>query len=103
LPEHSRRRSRQGQLRFRIEVRERHGANWRLSVLLQRVELQVESTALQYSIVAGCKAHYRGIGTVNGAPGYGFALTATDGQVNGGDRYDKFRIKIWYGAPGTLV
>jgi hypothetical protein len=46
---------------------------------------------------------YRGIGTVNGAPGYGFALTATDGQVNGGDRYDKFRIKIWYGAPGTLV
>jgi hypothetical protein len=62
-----------------------------------------ESTALQYSIVAGYKAHYRGIVTVNGAPGYGFALTATDGQVNGGDGYDKFRIKIWYGAPGTLV
>jgi hypothetical protein len=31
---------------------------------------------------------------VNGAAGFGFLLTAVDGQVTGGG-IDKFRIKIW--------
>ncbi|NIO45718.1 MAG: hypothetical protein GTN77_02725 [Planctomycetales bacterium] len=35
------------------------------------------------------------MGTINGAGEYGFLLTASDGQVNGGGGADKFRIKIW--------
>lgn len=53
------------------------------------------STSYQWLVVAGAKAQYKGSGTVNGIPGYGFLLTATDGQINGGGGVDKFRIKIW--------
>ena len=45
-------------------------------------------------MIAGPNAKYKGEGTINGADGYGFMLTATDGQINGGGQVDKFRIKI---------
>jgi hypothetical protein len=45
--------------------------------------------------VAGAKAQYKGVGTINGAGNYGFLLTAIDGQLNGGGGTDKFRMKIW--------
>ncbi|HUG16876.1 MAG TPA: hypothetical protein VMM78_17850, partial [Thermomicrobiales bacterium] len=35
--------------------------------------------------------------------GYGFMLTAIDGQVNGGGGTDTFRIKIWDLATGDIV
>jgi hypothetical protein len=53
------------------------------------------STSYQWLVVSGAKAQYKGTGTVNGQPGYGFLLTATDGQLQGGGGVDKFRIKIW--------
>lgn len=34
---------------------------------------------------------------------YGFLLTATDGAVGGGGGADRFRIKIWERARGTVV
>lgn len=46
-------------------------------------------------VIAGAKAIYKGIGTVNGSGSYGFMVSAIDGQVNGGGNADKFRIKIW--------
>ncbi|MET3543226.1 hypothetical protein ABID22_003969, partial [Pontibacter aydingkolensis] len=45
-------------------------------------------------VIAGAKAMYRGEGTVNGASGYKFSITAIDGHWNGGSGPDKFRIKI---------
>ena len=45
--------------------------------------------------MAGAKAQFKGTGTINGAGGYGFLLTVTDGQLTGGGGTDKFRIKIW--------
>jgi hypothetical protein len=56
------------------------------------------SAAYQWLVVAGAKAQYKGTGTLNGVAGYGFMLTATDGQVSGGGGVDKFRIKITYGT-----
>jgi len=53
------------------------------------------SESYQWLVVAGAKAQYKGTGTVNGVAGYGFLLTATDGQLQGGGGVDKFRIKIW--------
>jgi len=62
-----------------------------------------KSTAYQWLVVSGAKAQYKGSGTINGSGDYGFLLTATDGQVTGGGGVDKFRIKIWNSADGTVV
>ena len=62
-----------------------------------------KSTSYEWLVVSGAKARFRGVGTVNGIGGYGFELTAIDGQVNGGGGVDKFRIKIWLGNQGNGV
>jgi hypothetical protein len=61
------------------------------------------SDTYQWLVVAGAKAQYKGTGTVNGTSGYGFLLTATDGDLPGGGGVDKFRIKIWNLAGGNTV
>jgi hypothetical protein len=48
-------------------------------------------------------AQYKGVGSVNGTSGFGFMLTAIDGQLNGGGGTDKFRIKIWDIASSVIV
>ncbi len=52
-------------------------------------------------VISGSKATYKGRGTINGTGDYNFTLIATDGQINGGGGYDKFRIKISDG--GTVI
>jgi len=54
-------------------------------------------------VVSGPKAQYKGSGKINGSGDYGFLLTATDGQVNGGGNVDKFRIKIWDKATSAVI
>ncbi len=58
---------------------------------------------VEWLVVSGPKPQSKGDGTVNGAPGYSFLLTATDGQVNGGGNMDKFRIKVWNTATSAVV
>ncbi|KPL08093.1 hypothetical protein AMJ86_01930 [bacterium SM23_57] len=58
-------------------------------------DMKFRSTSYQWLVVAGPHAKFKGSGTINGSGDYGFMLTATDGQVNGGGESDKFRIKIW--------
>jgi hypothetical protein len=62
-----------------------------------------DSTSYDWFVLSGAKARFRGLGTVNGAPGYGFELTAWDGQAPGGAGVDRFRIKVWLGVPGNVV
>jgi len=57
--------------------------------------LDFQSTSYEWLVISGARAQYKGVGNINGAPGYGFLLTAIDGQINGGGGTDKFRIKIW--------
>lgn len=66
-------------------------------------DLQFKSTSYDWLIVAGAKAQYKGSGTINGAGDYGFMLTATDGQINGGGGSDMFRIKIWDKTTGNII
>jgi hypothetical protein len=66
-------------------------------------DLNFHSTVYEWLVIAGAKAQYKGSGTINGSGDYGFLLTATDGQVNGGGGIDKFRIKIWNKAPNFIV
>ena len=56
--------------------------------------LNFHGDVYQWLVVSGAKAQYKGTGTLNGVPGHGFLLTATDGQLSGGGGVDKFRIKI---------
>ena len=58
-------------------------------------DLKFKSTEYQWLVIAGPHAKFKGSGTINGEGDYGFMLTATDGQVNGGGGTDRFRIKIW--------
>jgi hypothetical protein len=45
--------------------------------------------------VAGKKAIFKGVGTINGEGEYRFMISAWDGDLQGGDGIDKFRIRIW--------
>ena len=39
------------------------------------------SEAYTWLVVSGCKAQYKGTGTINGVSGYDFTLTAYDGDI----------------------
>ncbi|WP_345263610.1 choice-of-anchor Q domain-containing protein [Nibrella viscosa] len=65
--------------------------------------LDFRSTAYEWLVVAGSKAQYKGTGSVNGQNGYGFMLTATDGDLNKIKGPDRFRIKIWQVSSGQTV
>jgi hypothetical protein len=69
----------------------------------QVANLTFKSTSYEWLVVAGSHAKFKGVGTINGSGTYGFMLTATDGQVNGGGGIDKFRIKIWDKNNGDAV
>ncbi|MFN2303643.1 MAG: PKD domain-containing protein, partial [Anaerolineales bacterium] len=51
--------------------------------------LNFKSTVYDWLVIAGKKAMFKGVGTINGAGSYGFMISAID------DTVDKFRIKIW--------
>jgi len=61
------------------------------------------SSSYEWLVVAGAKAQYKGVGTVNGSGNFGFLLTATDVQVSGGGGVDKFRIKVWDKSAGDTI
>jgi len=61
------------------------------------------ATSYDWLVVSGAKAQYKGVGTVNGAAGYSFLLTATDGDVLRAGQPDRFRIKVWVTASGLIV
>ena len=46
---------------------------------------------------------FKGEGDLNSQGGYGFMISALDGDLLGGDGLDKFRIKIWELGTETTV
>jgi probable HAF family extracellular repeat protein len=62
----------------------------------QSANLDFYSDSYDWMVVAGARAQFKGTGTLDGAAGYRFMLTAIDGQVTGGGGKDRFRIKIWH-------
>ncbi|MBE0608611.1 MAG: IPT/TIG domain-containing protein [Dehalococcoidia bacterium] len=65
--------------------------------------LAFKSTSYEWLVVAGSKAQFRGRGTINGQGDYAFFLTAIDGDSDGANKPDKFRIRIWDRLNGGLV
>jgi hypothetical protein len=65
-------------------------------------DLDFDSTAYEWLVVAGARAQYKGTGTLRGRSGtFEFLLTVIDGDQAGGGGVDKFRIKI-SGASGLV-
>lgn len=69
----------------------------------QMGNLNFHSNDQIWLVIAGYKAQYRGTGTVNGAAGYNFLLTAYDGDLMTPRQADKFRIKITTATGGTVI
>ena len=69
----------------------------------QAADLRFKSVSYDWLVIAGARAQYKGIGTINGSGDYGFMLTAVDGQTSGGGGTDRLRIKIWDRATGAVV
>jgi hypothetical protein len=69
----------------------------------QAGNLNFHSDSYQWLVVSGSRAQYKGTGTLNGLPGYGFLLTVNDGQLTDGRTVDALRIKIWETAGETTV
>ncbi|MFC1712145.1 FG-GAP-like repeat-containing protein [Candidatus Poribacteria bacterium] len=58
-------------------------------------DLNFHSDSYEWLVVAGHKAQYKGIGTINGGGSYGFMLFAIDEILTPSTDVDLFRIKIW--------
>ena len=69
----------------------------------QAADLTFDGTSYDWLKVAGPKAMMKGSGTVNDVPGFGFLISAVDGQISGGGGIDKFRIKIWNKSTNAVV
>jgi hypothetical protein len=58
-------------------------------------DLNFHSDSYDWLVVAGSKAMFKGIGTINGGGANKFMLTAEDGDLKNNGAIDTFRIRIW--------
>jgi hypothetical protein len=58
-------------------------------------DLNFRSESYEWLVVAGARAIYKGVGTINGEGSYGFMLSAIDEKLTPSTEVDLFRIKIW--------
>jgi hypothetical protein len=65
--------------------------------------LNFHSSSYDWLVVAGAKAMFKGVGTINGAGNYGFMLSAVDAALTPSTSEDRFRIKIWDKNVGDAV
>jgi hypothetical protein len=65
--------------------------------------LSFASLSYKWMVVSKPYVWLRGTGAVNNVSGYEFLIAAVDGQLTGGGGTDKFRIRIWKSADGTII
>jgi len=66
-------------------------------------DLNFHSVNYDWLVVAGAKAMYKGVGTINGAGNFGFMLSVVDEKLTASTDTDLFRIKIVDKDTDTLV
>lgn len=94
-----------GKATFGFNARYQKGANvpdGSTEFQFQAGGLNFKSTTYQWLVVAGSKAQYKGVGSINGKGTYNFLLTAVDGDLQNG-KADAFRIKITDPSTGNAV
>ena len=95
-----------GRANFGFVSRYQNGANvptGNTQFQFQLAGLNFRSTSYEWLVVSGARAQFKGSGTINGAGDYAFLLTAIDGDVQGGNGQDRFRIKIWNKQTGGVL
>jgi hypothetical protein len=88
----------EGKATFGFVAKYRRGANvptGQTQFQFRVADLSFHSTSYDWLVVAGKKAIFKGVGTINGEGEYRFMISAWDGDLQGGDGIDKFRIRIW--------
>jgi PKD repeat protein len=58
-------------------------------------DLYFQSDSYEWLVVAGHRAQFKGVGTINGVGNYGFMISAIDEKLTPSTDVDLFRIKIW--------
>ena len=94
-----------GKATFGFNARYQRGANTpdgSTEFQFQAGGLNFKSTTYQWLVVAGSKAQYKGVGSINGKGTYNFLLTAIDGDLQNG-KADAFRIKITDPSTGSVI
>ncbi len=84
-----------GKATFGLNAKYKSGATvptGNTEVQFPAANLNFHATGYDWLVITTNQAQYQGSGTINGAGGYGFLVTAQD---NGGATPDKFRLKIW--------
>lgn len=66
-------------------------------------DLDFQSQSHDWLVVAGSKAKFKGIGTLNGAGEYGFLISLVDAALTPSTPVDLFRIKIWDTVTGLVI
>ena len=66
-------------------------------------DMNFHSDSYDWLVVAGARAQYKGVGSINGGGDYGFMLSAVDAALTPSTNVDLFRIKIWDKATDTVV
>lgn len=66
-------------------------------------DLNFHSDSYDWLVIAGPKAQYKGVGTINSAGNYGFMLFAVDEVLTSSTDTDLFRIKIWDRDNGDAI
>lgn len=73
------------------------------SFKFKAADFRFDATQYQWLVVSGTKATYKGTGTVNGVPGFGFLLATVDGDSGSKAGVDRLRLKVWDLDSGDVV
>jgi hypothetical protein len=66
-------------------------------------KLDLHGDTFEWLAISGASVQLAGSGTVNGAGGYDFLITAVDGQASGGGGTDRLRLRITSRATGDVL
>lgn len=98
--------TRQGRAKFRFVSKYKRGSTeptGETELSFSAGGFTFRSTSYQWLVVSSARAQYKGVGQVNGSREYSFLLTAEDRHRKGGSGVDRFRIKVWDRATGTVI
>lgn len=96
----------EGKANFGFVSKYKKGANvptGQTEFVFQAGDLNFHSSSYDWLVVAGAKAMFKGVGTINGNGDYGFMLSAVDAALTPSTSEDRFRIKIWDKNAGDVV
>jgi hypothetical protein len=72
-------------------------------VMFRAGDVVMRADSIDALTVTGNQASFGGTAVVNGRGGYRFQVSLTDGDVPGGDRVDRIRVRVWSTGSGDVL